>query len=132
MKLTNLKDLIFSGQWLAEHSGNFTLWCLQLLYFVASKFFEIIAVYLNKSFAVLFLCYSTVTIQSIMPVRPIFHINVLPAALVFMRLGYGFRYMLVHSRSVDYYLKSRLSVGIFGLIADFMVCSVVWVNIAQR
>ena len=97
-----LKGLLLGGHWLAEYSNNFPLWYLQH-YFIACIVFELMVRYLRpvlKIAAGILLLLATVPLQAAMPVRPVFHINILPAALVFMLAGYGFRFLLQRKPAV--------------------------------
>ena len=88
--------LVLGGHWLADHSNIFVLWYLQL-YFIAYFPFELIVRTRRKSImilACLVIGAVTVPFQRLLPGRPVFHINVLPAAVVFMLLGYLFSYLL--------------------------------------
>lgn len=85
-----IKGLLLGGHWLADYSNNFPLWYFQL-FFIASIMFEFIIRYFDRilktvSFFALF--FITIPFQTLLPGRPVFHINVLPAALTFMLMGY--------------------------------------------
>lgn len=85
-----LKGLVLGGQWLHEHSNNFGLWFLQM-HFIASVLFEVIVRYFDTRMKILAFLLSITTIvpfQTLLPGRPVFHINILPAAISFMFIGY--------------------------------------------
>ena len=91
-----LKGLVLGGHWLSDYSNNFPLWYLQL-YFIASILFECMVRYLHpvlKAAACAGLALVTVPFQTLLPGRPVFHINVLPAALVFLLAGYAFGFVV--------------------------------------
>lgn len=94
--MNELLGLLGGGHWLADYSNNFPLWYFQL-YFIACICFEIVVRYFNKILQLIFLIVTavvTIPFQNMVPGRPVFHINVLPAALTFMMIGYGFKYLI--------------------------------------
>lgn len=129
--LDQIKGLILGGHWLADFSNNFPLWYLQL-FFIAVIIFEIIARYFHPILKVVTffaLCLVTIPFQNLLPGRPVFHINVLPAALSFMLLGYFVSY-LVSTKNVKI-LKSNLAVGGLMLALGFLVSSLQYGNISK-
>lgn len=75
--------------WL-EISGNFPLWYLHLL-FIAVLIFYMIVRFSSRWFIYtigVFLAGITLWFQQLLPERPMYHINVLPCALVYMIAGY--------------------------------------------
>ncbi len=91
-----IKGLFLGGHWLHDYSNNFGLWFLQM-YFITSIVFEVIARYFNMKMKIiifLFCVFMTVPFQNWLPGRPIFHINVLPASIAFMLIGYFINYVL--------------------------------------
>lgn len=113
----NVLGLILGGHWLADYSSDFQLWFLQLL-FIASIVFEFIVRYCRKPLMVIvffLVAWVTLPFQSMFPGRPVFHINVLPSALVFMLTGYFFHALLEHNDILQS-LKSNLPIGCVLLI----------------
>lgn len=103
------------------------------LYFIAAIFFELIIRYCNKWLKIIvliILVFVTIPIQSLLPGRPVFHINVLPAALTFMYLGYGFKYLIENTKIMDDF-ESKLSIAVLALVIGYMVSSIDYGNIAQ-
>lgn len=75
---------------MADYTINFPLWFFHALFFADLCMYFIIK--LSKYYKMiifLFLLFITIPIQTAIPGRPVFHINVLPAALVYMLFGYG-------------------------------------------
>ena len=98
-----IRGFLLGGQYLAESSDNFPLWYLQL-FFIAIVCFE----WLLRTFrkrellaAGILLALTTIPVQTWLPGRPAFHINILPAALVFMLMGYGTRSLLENKPALD-------------------------------
>lgn len=88
----HILGLLLGGHWLADYSNNFPLWYFQM-HFIAVVLFNII-LRLSTNFQTVILIVmvlGTIPFQSVFPGRPAFHINALPAALVFMIIGYKFR-----------------------------------------
>lgn len=97
-----IKGLLLGGHWLADYSNNFPLWYFQL-YFIASIIFEIPMRYFNwilKTGLFAFLLLITIPFQTLLPGRPVFHINVLPAALAFMLMGYFLHWFINKTRGL--------------------------------
>ena len=95
ISLNHILGLLLGGHWLADNSINFPIWYFQL-YFIASIVFEAFIKRLNVKLKVItfvFLILITIPFQTVIYGRPAFHINVLPAALVFMLMGYAFHYL---------------------------------------
>lgn len=86
--------LFLGGGYLTEiPCSNFSLWYLPL-YFIARNCFELITYKKIEKFLpiiIILLIIITIPFQKLFPGRPFLHINVLPAALVFMGLGYLFK-----------------------------------------
>lgn len=123
----HIMGLLLGGHWLADNSINFPLWYFQL-YFIASIFFYCIIRWIKgkwKILAFFILIVMTVPFQTIITGRPIFHINVLPAALVFMLFGYIFH---EHEFALDS-VKGTV-VSIFVLIIGWKVSTTHYGNIA--
>ena len=84
-----IKGLLLGGHWL-EITGNFPLWFLHLL-FIGEILFYLEIKFLPRYFAILngiIIALGTLKFQEIIPGRPIWHINVLPVALVYMTIGF--------------------------------------------
>ena len=84
-----VKGLILGGHWL-EITGNFPLWFLHLL-FIAEILFYLELKFLPTYFVAIngiIIALGTLKFQEIFPGRPIWHINVLPVALVYMTIGF--------------------------------------------
>ena len=95
--------------------GNFPLWYLPL-YFVTAIIFDLLV--RNKKvekflpiFVVLFIAI-TVPFQNLIPGRPALHINVLPAGLAFMGLGYLFNKYIKKQNLPDLVAYVCLVIGI--------------------
>ena len=87
----HILGLLLGGHWLADYSNNFPLWYFQM-HFITVVLFKIIlrlSAYIQTIILIL-LVVGTIPFQSIFPGRPVFHMNALPAALVFMIIGYKF------------------------------------------
>ena len=118
-----IKGLLLGGGWLSDYSNNFPLWYLQH-FFLAAVVFEILVRYLpliGKGAALVILALLTVPIQSLLPGRPVFHINVLPAALVFMLMGYFFHSLLCTKLQK---IKDSLPMGLLLLLVGGLISSV--------
>lgn len=90
------KGLLLGGGYLSAASNCFQLWYLQFM-FIAILVFEAIVRYCRPrlmSFIGIAMALVTIPFQRLLPGRPVFHINILPAALVFMLIGYGFKHLL--------------------------------------
>jgi len=127
-----LKGLLLGGHWLADYSNNFPLWYLQLL-FIAMVLFELIVRYCNKYFKAtihIILMIITIPFQNLLPGRPVFHINVLPAALAFMLMGYAFRYKLENC-DVFKKIKNNTAIGILLIVFGWQVSTIHYGNISQ-
>lgn len=119
--LNEFKGLLLGGEWLNSYSNNFGLWFLQT-YFIASIVFEIIVRNFNskiKVFAFVFFTLATVPFQSFLTGRPIFHINVLPAALSFMFIGYFVKYAMSQGRLKS--LQDNILIGGFSIIIGWIL-----------
>ena len=115
--IDKIKGLLLGGSYLAQYSNNFPLWFLQL-FFIAVIVFEPIIRHCNsiiKVLVCLILAGITIPFQELLPGRPMFHINVLPAALVFMFLGYGTKYLIESD------ILKRLEPGRLGGIAVLLM-----------
>lgn len=119
-KPTNIVDILkayfLSGGYLDQiPCGNFPLWYLPL-YFVTAIIFDLLV--RNKKvekflpiFVVLFIAI-TVPFQNLIPGRPALHINVLPAGLAFMGLGYLFNKYIKKQNLPDLVAYVCLVIGI--------------------
>lgn len=86
-----IKALIFGSEWLnSVPTFNFALWFLPIFFISNCCFFLLQLIKSKKVFIFLFLCLIIVSIpvQTFIPGRPIFSINVLPVSLVMMAAGY--------------------------------------------
>lgn len=96
--LNEIKGLFLGGFWLSDYSNCVQLWYLQL-FFIACIIFEAVVRYFIggwKAAFFLLLMLVTVPFQTMIPDRStvnVFNIKVLPAALVFMMIGYFFHDM---------------------------------------
>ncbi|RHF00033.1 acyltransferase family protein [Roseburia inulinivorans] len=84
-----IKGLLLGGHWL-EITGNFPLWFLHLL-FIAEILFYLEVKFLPRYFVILngiIIALGTLKFQEIIQGRPIWHINALPVALVYMTIGF--------------------------------------------
>ena len=130
--INSIKGLVLGGRWLYDYSNNFALWYLQL-FFIASILFEMI-VRLSGAKTVLLggllSLFLTKIVQIWLPGRPIFHINVLPAAIAFMAIGYLFHMCMERFHEVSI-LFNRISVGVFLLILGWCISFRVKGNIAE-
>ena len=132
--INQIKGLIFGGHWLADYSNNFPIWYLQLL-FLASLMFEFIIKYFNTMFKICItfaFAVATIPFQEMLPGRPIFHINVLPAAVVFMMFGYCFHYIIDIENSKKISIKSCSgTVGILLLMIGWQISTLHYGNISS-
>lgn len=109
----HIKALFLGGGYLADYSINFPIWFFQTLFIAALCMFFIIK--LNGYFKIIIfvlMFFLTVPFQTAVPGRPVFHINVLPAAIVYMLLGYGLNRLFDST-------KRKLHVS-FGIILIFV------------
>lgn len=130
--INQLKGLILGGKWLATYSNNFPLWYLQL-YFIASITFEFIIRKCNKIEQILLFTYFiiiTIPLQNAIPGRPIFHINVLPPALIFMLMGYHMNYLFQKNKFFSQINKNTL-IGILLLIIGWRLSIIYYGNISD-
>lgn len=111
-----LKAYILSGGYLNNiPCCNFPLWYLPL-FFIATIIFDLLV--RNKKIErflpiiIIILIAITVPFQNLFPGRPALHINVLPAGLVFMGLGYLFNKYLKEEKLPDILSYVCLSIGI--------------------
>ena len=96
-----IKGLILGGHWL-EITGNFPLWFLHLL-FIAEIIFYLEVKFLPTYVVVIngiIIALGTLKFQEIFPGRPIWHINVLPVALVYMTIGF-YTYKVLKEKTVS-------------------------------
>lgn len=98
-----IRGFLLGGQYLAESSDNFPLWYLQLFFIAICCFEWIVRTFRKRELlaAGIVLALSTLPVQTWLPGRPVFHINILPAALVFMLMGYGTRALLQSKPSLE-------------------------------
>lgn len=91
-----IEGLLLGGRYLSDTSNNFPIWYLQLMFLVSIAFEGILRLKLKGAFLSIGVVLTLITIpfQTLLPGRPAFHINILPAALVFMMLGYWSRNFL--------------------------------------
>lgn len=75
-------EIAFQGGYWLEITGNFSLWFLHLL-FIAEILFCLEVKFLPQ-YVVIIIVFGTLKFQAMFPESPIYHINVLPAALVYM------------------------------------------------
>lgn len=116
IELEAYKGLLLGGETLYLNTNNFPIWYLQF-YFIGSIVFEFIIRYFNKYFKVItfiILLIVTIPIQKAIPGRPIFHIDVLPSALIYMLFGYYFKHLLDNKKLEE--VKSNIPIGIFILV----------------
>lgn len=121
ININNIKGLILGGGYLADNSNNFPLWYLQH-YFIAVIIFEIIRRYIKDKYKIIILIIISlliIPIQTYLPGRPIFHINVLPAALTFMLIGYEFKRLLTSKEKV--FTKTNNFLGITLLFLGYVI-----------
>ncbi len=111
-----LKAYFLSGGFLNKiPCQNFPLWYLPT-FFIVTIIFDLFV--RNRKVAkflpliVLILIAITVPFQMLIPGRPAFHINVLPAALVFMGLGYLFNKYIKDEKMPDLLAYVCLTIGI--------------------
>ena len=86
-----IKALIFGSQWLnSVPTFNFALWFLPIFFISNCCFFFLQLIKSKKLFTLLFVCLIIISVplQTFIPGRPIFSINVLPVSLVIMAAGY--------------------------------------------
>ena len=129
--MNQIKGLLLSGHWLSDSSYNFPLWYLQH-FFIAVIAFELIIRYFNKPLKIavfVFLMWVTLPFQAFLPGRPAFHINVFPAALSFMLMGYGFHALLA-KKNVPW-LKHNIVIGALLLIAGYLISTIHYGNISR-
>lgn len=118
--IINVKDLLLafllSGDYLNKiPCSNFPLWYLPL-YFIARICFQVMIK--NKKISkqlpiiLVFLAIITIPFQNLLPGRPFLHINVLPAALVFMGIGYLFKKYEEKVKENAVYTTIALVIGI--------------------
>lgn len=116
IELEAWKGLLLGGQTLYENTNNFPIWYLQF-YFIASIVFEFIVRYFNKHFkiiTIIILLIITIPIQKAIPGRPVFHIDVLPTAIIYMLLGYYFKHLIDNKKIEE--VKNNIPVGTLILI----------------
>lgn len=115
------KAFFLSGGYLTKVPiNNFPLWFLPLLFISYIAFYFLVKVTNRKLLIAITLLIAFVTIpfQSVLVDRPAFHINVLPAALVYMLVGYIF-----HLYKEEYDLEKINSslLGVFLLICGYVI-----------
>lgn len=116
--LNQIKGLILGGKWLSSYSNNFPLWYLQL-FFISIIIFELIIRTKKPKFIAFLtglLVSFTLPFQQFLPGRPIFHINVLPAAIVFLTIGYAFAYCLKEIKITEKITNNKCIGTIFIII----------------
>ncbi len=119
LTIDDFVGLILGGDWLYKHTNNFSIWYLQFL-FIAVIVFEIIVKYFKPVLKILLfilLIFVTAPIQQLFNGRAIFDINVLPAALLFMLLGYFLKYM--QSKGKLDKVKDNIPIGILALVGGW-------------
>lgn len=111
-----LQAYFLSGGYLEKiPCQNFPLWYLPL-FFIATIIFDLLV--RNKKvekflpIIVLILIAVTVPFQNLIPGRPALHINVLPAGLAFMGLGYLFNKYIKNEKVPDLLAYVCLAIGI--------------------
>lgn len=122
IQMRNIVGLLLGGGYLADSCGNFPLWFLQL-YFICMVVFEGLLRFGTTKLTMaagLLLIPGTLWFQTLLPGRPAFHINILPAALVFMLLGYGTKYLLTHVEKLNRY-KSSFLLGLVFVALGFVI-----------
>lgn len=122
--LNQIKGLILGGKWLSSYSNNFPLWYLQLFFISIIVFELIIRIKKPKLTAFLtgMLVSLTVPFQQLLPGRPIFHINVLPAAIVFLTIGYAFAYCLKEIKIIEKITNNKC-IGTIFIIVGWILAS---------
>ena len=133
LTMNTLKGLLFGGHWLAETTNNFAIWYLQL-YFIAAIIFEIIIRHFNKLFKFLsfiLISISTVPFQHFLPGRPAFHINVLPAALSFMLIGYFSKHLIQKKRNYIINKPQSFCISILLLIVGWRISTIHYGDISN-
>lgn len=124
-----IKGLLFGGSYL-EYILNFPLWFFEL-YFISVVIFFFFVKYINKNIQLilmLIVAIGTTWFQSKYPGRPIFHINVLPAALVYCYFGY-YSYKLLDKVSNKLYY--RISIGLLLMFIGWYISTINGGNISQ-
>lgn len=122
--LNQIKGLILGGKWLSSYSNNFPLWYLQL-FFISIIAFELITRIKKPkltAFLTGMLVSLTVPFQQLLPGRPIFHINVLPAAIVFLTIGYAFAYCLKEIKIIEKITNNKC-IGTIFIIVGWILAS---------
>lgn len=71
----------------------------------------------------------TIPVQQLLPGRPVFHINILPAAIAFMFFGYFFRH-LEKSEEIPSKLWNNILTGILFVVIGYFISTVHYGNIA--
>lgn len=130
LNFNNIKGLLLGGHWLNDYSNNFSLWYFQF-YFLAVMVFEVIVRYFNKYFksiTFIALFFIIIPFQKAIPGRPIFHINILPAALFFMLFGYFIKYIIDNKIFSEF--KSNIPVGCLFLVIGWHFSSRKYSNVA--
>ena len=123
-----IKALLLGGHYLSDYTDNFAIWYLQTNFIVAIAFYLIIRLCQNKiskiiAFVVILI--GTIPFQSLFEERPVFHINVLPAALTYMFLGFFIAYLK------DYIDKVPFFIGIIMIIPGMLTWQNHIANIAD-
>lgn len=120
--MKQLRGFLLGGQYLAESSDNFPLWYLQLFFIAICCFEWIVRTFRKRELlaAGILLAISTLPIQTWLPGRPVFHINILPAALVFMLMGYGTKALLESKPSLEKWSGSFLAGLVFVVIGALL------------
>lgn len=123
----HIKALFLGGGYLADYSINFPLWFFHTLFIAYVCMFFLIKLNRNlKIFVFILMYFITIPFQTVVPGRPIFHINVLPAALVYMLFGYGLHELLNVINK-----KIHISFGIVLLFIGWYTSRTYGGNIAQ-
>ena len=128
LSLNTLKSLLLGGHYLSDYTNNFAIWYLQTNFIVAIVFYLIIKICkhdIAKIIVFIAILIGTIPFQSLFEERPIFHINVLPAAITFMFLGY-FTALLK-----EYIDKIPFFVGIILLVPNIITWPYHIANIAS-
>lgn len=122
-----LNRYFLGGGYLADYSINFPLWFFHTLFIAYVCMFFLVKLNRNlKIFVFILIYFLTIPFQTAIPGRPAFHINVLPAALVYMLFGYGFHRLLNKINK-----KIHISFGIVLLFIGWYTSRTYGGNIAQ-
>ena len=112
--------------------GNFPLWFLPLCFATTLFFYGVVQIKDKRILvaATIIIALATIPIQNVITGRPAWHINVLPAALFFMLVGYLYR---LYGERLAKYGNSFLAIGliVFGYVLSLglgMGASIAHVN----